>query len=635
MAAVSQNPSVNAIKVYCPVHKLGFSAGLAPAIECPNQNHTIATNFPYDSLWQYCCDCQHYMPAQLDSAADCQACDRAISKRFLCSECQLFSVESSSPGRRKVFSISSTGAPTPACPGCLKPVTGPPKEHQCTDYPHPFVTTRAVCPFCEEVLEPLPAFPCSVSSFLSSLKRSPTSLEFDTESNALSESEAGPYFLIKNSGNTRFPIVIPRSSNLSSKQDYYNTYYELFNCENPTGGEIYILSPAVVEQAGNGWTLREAGFIEIKAEPTLVDTYVTQQLGSACGNCGTLSSPGHVYCKKCGSPLSVETAPTNQKTPPIFKPADEHLPNDSWRAPVTTGEISSVPPSPSYPWKPIVGVVGGIASIGIIITIIAVLSANANSVEKKLDKAIVAGNFFPPISDNAYDLYLQLKNSGASEEKLRPYRDRILPGLSDRPLQMIRDFMVAGSDDPPISDWQAVAQKLRWSLDLNPSDKTLLSRSLYAQGRVAYLSKDENQALSIWSRAAEADKSWPLPENGIGLIHFANKNYAAARTHYQLASQRDPNWPYPYNNIGTSYYMEKNYSEAKGFYQKAAQLAPSWARPHSWLGDIAMKEQDYQTAFSEFSLVVDANATGTKNMDLDKIRRQLEFARQHLIQYDD
>jgi len=48
-----------------------------------------------------------------------------------------------------------------------------------------------------------------------------------------------------------------------------------------------------------------------------------------------------------------------------------------------------------------------------------------------------------------------------------------------------------------------------------------------------------------------------------------------------------------------------------------------------------MKEQDYQTAFSEFSLVVDANATGTKNMDLDKIRRQLEFARQHLIQYDD
>jgi hypothetical protein len=30
----------------------------------------------------------------------------------------------------------------------------------------------------------------------------------------------------------------------------------------------------------------------------------------------------------------------------------------------------------------------------------------------------------------------------------------------------------------------------------------------------------------------------------------------------------------------------------------------------------------------EFSLVLDANATGTKNMDLDKIRKQLELARQ-------
>ena len=77
--------------------------------------------------------------------------------------------------------------------------------------------------------------------------------------------------------------------------------------------------------------------------------------------------------------------------------------------------------------------------------------------------------------------------------------------------------------------------------------------------------------------------------------------------------------------------MEKNFSDAKDYYQKAAQLAPRWARPHSWLGDIAMRDKDYNTAIQEFSLVLDANATGTKNMDLDKIRRQLDLARQKAV----
>jgi hypothetical protein len=396
MAAVPKNPSVKAIKVYCPVHKLGFSAAATPTIECPNQNHTIATNFPYDPHWQYCCDCQHYSLAQLDSAADCQACDRPILKRFLCSDCQLFSVESSTPGRRKEFSISSSGAPSPACPGCLKPAVGTPKEHLCTDYAYPFVTTRAVCPFCEEVLEPPPAFPCSVSSFRSSLKHSPATLEFDTESNVLTEAEDGSYLLIKNSGNSRFPLVIPSFSHLSSKQDYYDTYYELFTCENPTGGEIFILSPAVVEEADNGWILREAGLIEVKADPAAVNTQVTQQLDLACSNCGTRSSPGHVYCKKCGSRLYVEAVRANEKSASTFSPPDENYPDDSRRMPVAGDEVFSVPHRPSYPVKTVVGVVGGIASIGILITIIAVLSANANSVEKKLEKRSRPATFIRP-----------------------------------------------------------------------------------------------------------------------------------------------------------------------------------------------------------------------------------------------
>jgi lipopolysaccharide biosynthesis regulator YciM len=80
--------------------------------------------------------------------------------------------------------------------------------------------------------------------------------------------------------------------------------------------------------------------------------------------------------------------------------------------------------------------------------------------------------------------------------------------------------------------------------------------------------------------------------------------------------------------------MERNYYEAKSYYQKAIQLAPQWARPHSWLGDIAMRENDYATAVQEFSLVLEPNATGTKNMELSKIQQKLDLARQRsALQY--
>jgi len=319
-----------------------------------------------------------------------------------------------------------------------------------------------------------------------------------------------------------------------------------------------------------------------------------------------------------GSELNDETSETDAQ----MDPADTQDPFPSHQ--VSTVSIGRA----DAQTKTLLGIVGGIVLIGIVLTIIAVYGGSGSSIEKNLDTAIATGRIFTPHGDNVHDLYNQLKNSGASEEKLRPYRDRILPLLTNHNLQMIKDFMVPGSDDQPVEEWQTALQSLQWAVELKPGDSSLLARSLYCEGRLAYLSKDEDRAIQVWTRAGDADKSWPLPVNGIGLIYTARKKYQAARNYYFEAMRRDPNWGYPYNNIGTSFYLEKNYSDAKDYYQKAVQAAPQWARPHSWLGDIAMKEQDYNTAIKEFSLVLEPNATGTKNMDLDKIRRQLELAKQ-------
>jgi tetratricopeptide (TPR) repeat protein len=621
MAALAPTPPSRIIRVYCPTHKVGFSAPASSVVQCSSQQHSLSTKFVEDGFWEYCCDCQHYWP--LDSAKgnvaadECPACERELVRCFVCEECHVVSVESDSPGRRKAFSISE-GIPNPTCPGCLNKPRATKVQHECADFGRTFITTRAICPFCGDALDPQPQFPCSIRTIRNNIRRELTTLQFDPQSNLLTSSPTGPFLLLECGSSTRLPAVVPNNPRLSSKQDYYDLYYELFNCDNPAAGEVVILSPAAVEKADNGWLLREPGSIEIKVDQGAS----SEPQRSFCGKCGTQSGPGHTFCKRCGSPLKplqlVAPDPPEHAVEPLLNPLVET--SDS--IPVTTPTAGL-----TYPWKAFVGAVAGLSILGIIIAVI-VSSSTGNTVEKKLDKAIVDGNLFGPGSENAQALYLELKNSGASEQKLRPYRERILPILTRHPLQMITDFMVPGSDEVPLNEWQDAARSLSWATELKPDDGSLRARSLYADGRIAYMSKNENLAISIWTRAAEADPTWPLPTNGIGLIYTGRRNYELARQYYQASIQRDPNWAYPYNNMGTAYFMEKNYHQAKRFYQKAAELAPRWARPHSWLGDIAMKEGDYNTAITEFTLTLDANATGTKNMNLDKIREQLILAQQ-------
>ena len=453
-------------------------------------------------------------------------------------------------------------------------------------------------------------------------------MSFEANTGLLKETPYGECVLVPIRGESALSIVIPRATTLSSKQNYYNVYYELFNCENPAAGDVVILHPAVAEKLSEDWQLKEVGSIEIKAAPALTPSPIT------CTQCGTPAGSKHAFCKRCGARLQPEpAADTGELAAPVASSVDDSLhdteePADQQPAETATASSDWTSKVQGVQTKTILGVLGGIVVVAIVLSLLAANATNGNSVEKRLDAAITQHQLFSPSGDSARDLYSQLKNSGVTEETLRPYRDRLLPQLITPNYQMIDQFMVAGSDDPPLADWQTAYQSLQWASELKPGDSKLASRLAYCEGRIAYLSRAEDQAINSWTRAAGADKSWPLPINGIGLIYTARKDHRTARTYYLTAAQRDPNWAYPYNNIGTSYYMEQDYSNAKTYYQKAVQIAPRWARPHSWLGDIALREKDYATAVQEFSLVLDGNATGTKNMDLDKIRKQLEIARQ-------
>lgn len=627
MAAQPSSLTSRTIRVYCPTHKVNFDIVANASIECSSGTHTLAGSFPNEHFWEYCCDCQHYRP--LDSTGkgsdDCPVCERKILRRSVCADCKVISVESNDAGRRKAFAVSPQGIVTPTCPGCLRRENRQSFEHECQDFAHAFFTTRKTCPFCDEQLEPSPAFPCSVAAYLEKLPQSAVTVRFDVESGLVQQAVSGQCCLVPVARDSALSIVIPTTAVLNSKEDYYNSYYELFNCENPAAGEVTINSPAIVETVEGGWQVRQAGVIEIKPAP-LASGHDQAKL--VCSSCGMEANAGHTFCKRCGTRLTTESSETwtsntqpenrDDATPLTQQPAYQSSPQ-------TVHSLGLQP-------KTILSVVGGIAGLGILITIIAVFAGNNKTLalEQKLDSAIARGQFLTPTTDNAHDLYYQLKNSGASEETLRTYREKLVPPLTDRFYQMITAFMVPGAEEPPFADWQSAYNSLHWASELKPEDNRLTARAAYCEGRLAILTKNEDGAIEAWTRAANADKSWPLPVNSIGYIYTGRKKYPNARTYYFDAVQRDSNWATPYNNIGTSYYMERNYYEAKSYYQKAAQLAPQWARPHSWLGDIAMRENDYATAIQEFSLVLESGATGTKNLDLSRIQKQLDLARQRL-----
>jgi hypothetical protein len=107
MAAELSSLTGRSVRVYCPSHKVNFDVAANATIECSSGTHALATNFPNENFWEYCCDCQHYRPidATGKGSDECPVCERKIVRRSVCADCKVISVESNEAGRRKAFSL--------------------------------------------------------------------------------------------------------------------------------------------------------------------------------------------------------------------------------------------------------------------------------------------------------------------------------------------------------------------------------------------------------------------------------------------------------------------------------------------------------------------------------------------------
>jgi len=249
------------------------------------------------------------------------------------------------------------------------------------------------------------------------------------------------------------------------------------------------------------------------------------------------------------------------------------------------------------------------------------------AIEGKLDQAIKRGNLVTPEGASAYDYYHDLKQRGVEPSVLARYDDRIVPGLVTGPKRMLDDFVVPTNPEPALADWQQALKPMLWASEMKPADTALAARAKYIEGRVAFLSGQKDQALTVWKRANDLDKTWAVPTNGLGILFIEKKDYQTARAYLLDAIHRDDTWAVPYNNVGTTYFFDRNDDRAEAYYLQAVEHAPNWPRPHAWLGDIAMHRQLYDQAAEEYQKVLDLAPPGTTSINLTDIKKRLDQAK--------
>jgi len=336
------------MKVFCPQHKTGFFTPRRNPIRCENRGHVLGefvfdgdAKAPAETVWQYCCNCEHFCPLELDQSAleACPVCGRRISLLYLCDRCFTFSFESSTPIQAKNFTLTSDGAPQPSCPGCFQETSGDLREHDCEELGARFITALNSCPICLEQLDGEPVFPSSAAQYLRKTKAAnKVAVAFDYASGLFLPLDDGNFVLVNNGTQDGRPFVLPRSLRFESKRDFYELYQDYYHCANVDAGEVHIVEPAFVEHVGDGWKLKSIGLLEIvnaddKTDALASDIPIVTELpvrersalfsaslieeapaaiekpsagvieksvAVTCADCGALVKAGYAFCWNCG-----------------------------------------------------------------------------------------------------------------------------------------------------------------------------------------------------------------------------------------------------------------------------------------------------------------------------------------------
>ncbi|HUE82849.1 MAG TPA: hypothetical protein VMM84_12120 [Pyrinomonadaceae bacterium] len=348
------------MRVFCPEHHRGFFAPRQSPIKCENRGHILGeldfageSKRPLEIGWQYCCNCEHFCPAELETEGipRCSVCARQSSVMYLCDRCYTLSFESRTAVQTKNFALSSEGRPEPSCPGCLHEAPVDLYEHSCDGLGATFFTPLSNCPACDERLDIGPSFPASVAYYLKRTKaRNKLNATFDYESELFVPVGDGEFVVVSNGDQS---IVLPRPARFATKRDFYDFYQDYYHCAKPGPGEVQIIQPATVIRVSGGWKPQASGILEIVSDqpkkealplkrepveltpqistvaPAREKTATTLKADSEsieCTDCGSLVETKYAFCWKCGHPTGERSLAGNRNLssiPPVLEDEDQ------------------------------------------------------------------------------------------------------------------------------------------------------------------------------------------------------------------------------------------------------------------------------------------------------------------------
>lgn len=381
------------MKVFCPVHERSFIAPRSNPIKCLNKYHPMGdldfdgqAKEEVETLWQHCCNCEHFWPLVESHHADtqCPVCSRQLSPRYLCDRCYTITCESPTSIETNSFTVTSEGGAQPSCPGCLEPPAGLLREHQCEELAASFISAFASCPFCSQVIGAAPAFPFPAGQYLEKVKAY-QGATIDYERELFIAAEKGEFAIVPQDAEPARSALIPQRERFASKRDFYEHYQDFFICDNPVGGEVVVIQPAMVDQVEGGWQLAKPGILEIMdrpaqetranpegvlpleeaCKPSEQTTTGGAELAAACASCGAPNSAKNENCWECGRLLELsDLAGTTLATSTVVDapqmisaPASKPSPVDRLSTLLSAAAVEDKLPLSSGPFRNLVTIV--------------------------------------------------------------------------------------------------------------------------------------------------------------------------------------------------------------------------------------------------------------------------------------
>lgn len=121
--------------------------------------------------------------------------------------------------------------------------------------------------FTQPVFKPEPQFPVAAEDYLNKVRSNAQTATADLIGGRLvNDPNKGNEFLIAKDHSLADGLLyaVPNAIRFSTKADYQSYYEKYYDCDNPSGGAVWIKSPTTVRLIDGGWQLVEKGELETR-----------------------------------------------------------------------------------------------------------------------------------------------------------------------------------------------------------------------------------------------------------------------------------------------------------------------------------------------------------------------------------